>query len=174
MKYLFTFIIGLFFMTSNAQEINKKLEDQIKHKQIMLNECSREGLVEFPEFKASYDANYENYKVDSLSTAKLEKLIKGKKIKVVLGTWCGDSKYQVPNFLKVTDAVKVKESDVTFVAVDGAKKAENGLLDGLDIQRVPTFIVLDKKGKEIGRIVENPKKSIELDLIDILSVKKQK
>jgi len=173
MKYAFTIILGLFFVSANAQEINKKLEDQIKHKQIMLNECSREGLVEFPEFKASYDANYENYKVDSASLPQLEKLIKGKKIKVVLGTWCGDSKYQVPNFLKVADAAKVKESDVNFIAVDGAKKAENGLLDGLDIQRVPTFIVVDKKGKELGRIIENPKKSLELDLIDILSAKKK-
>ncbi|MFN0290876.1 TlpA family protein disulfide reductase [Pedobacter helvus] len=172
MKYLFTIIIGLFFMVANAQEINKKLEDQIKHKQIMLNECSREGLVEFPEFKASYDANYENYKVDSTAISQLTKLMKDKKIKVVLGTWCGDSKYQVPNFLKVTDAIKVDEKQVSFIAVDGAKKAENGLLDGLDIQRVPTFIITDKKGKEIGRIIEHPKKSLELDLIDILTVKK--
>lgn len=172
MKYTLTIILGLFFVSANAQEINKRLEDQIKHKQIMLNECSRDGLVSFPEFKASYDANYENYKVDSASLPQLKKLVKGKKIKVVLGTWCGDSKFQVPNFLKVTDSAKVKQDDISFIAVDGAKKAENGLLDNLDIQRVPTFIITDKKGKEIGRIVENPKKSIELDLIEILTVKK--
>ena len=110
MKYIFAIMFGLFFVSANAQEINKKLEDQIKHKQIMLNECSREGLVEFPEFKASYDANYENYKVDSASVPQLTKLMKDKKIKVVLGTWCGDSKFQVPNFLKVTDAIKVLEN----------------------------------------------------------------
>ena len=172
MKYLFTIILGLFYLSSNAQEINKKLEDQLKHKQIMLNECSREGLVEFPEFKASYDANYESYKVDSAAALQLSKLMKDKKIKVVLGTWCGDSKFQVPNFLKIADAIKVDEKNVAFIAVDGAKKAENGLLDGLNIERVPTFIITDKKGKEIGRIVESPKKSLELDLIDILSAKK--
>lgn len=172
MKYLFTIILGLFYLSSNAQEINKKLEDQLKHKQIMLNECSREGLVEFPEFKASYDANYESYKVDSAAALQLSKLMKDKKIKVVLGTWCGDSKFQVPNFLKIADAIKVDEKNVAFIAVDGAKKAENDLLDGLNIERVPTFIITDKKGKEIGRIVESPKKSLELDLIDILSAKK--
>ena len=172
MKYLFTIILGLFYLSSNAQEINKKLEDQLKHKQIMLNECSREGLVEFPEFKASYDANYESYKVDSAAALQLSRLMKDKKIKVVLGTWCGDSKFQVPNFLKIADAIKVDEKNVAFIAVDGAKKAENDLLDGLNIERVPTFIITDKKGKEIGRIVESPKKSLELDLIDILSAKK--
>ncbi len=172
MKYLFTMVLGLFFISANAQEINKKLEDQIKHKQIMLNECSREGLVTFPEFKASYDANYENYQVDSASVTQLTKLLKDKKIKVVLGTWCGDSKFQVPNFLKVADAAKVKEDHVAFIAVDGAKKAENGLLDNLNITRVPTFIITDKKGNEIGRITEFPKKSLELDLLEILAVKK--
>jgi thiol-disulfide isomerase/thioredoxin len=172
MKYLFIVLFAIIQMSANAQQINKKLEDQIKHKEIMLNECSREGLVEFPEFKASYDANYENYKVDSTTIASISKLMKDKKIKVVLGTWCGDSKYQVPNFLKVMDAAKIDQHKVSFIAVDGAKKAENGLLDGLDIQRVPTFIVTDKKGMEIGRIIEHPKKSLELDLIDILTVKK--
>lgn len=172
MKYLFTILFAVVYVSANAQQINKKLEDQIKHKEIMLNECSREGLVEFPEFKASYDANYESYKVDSTTIASISKLMKDKKIKVVLGTWCGDSKYQVPNFLKVMDAAKIDQDKVSFIAVDGAKKAENGLLDGLDIQRVPTFIVTDKKGKEIGRIIEHPKKSLELDLIDILTVKK--
>lgn len=172
MKYLFTILFAVIYVSANAQQINKKLEDQIKHKEIMLNECSREGLVEFPEFKASYDANYENYKVDSANIAGIKKLMKDKKIKVVLGTWCGDSKYQVPNFLKIMDAAKIDQEKVSFIAVDGSKKAENGLLDGLDIQRVPTFIVADKKGKEIGRIVEHPKKSLELDLVDILTVKK--
>ncbi|WP_293300728.1 thioredoxin family protein [Pedobacter sp. UBA4863] len=172
MKYLLAITFGLFFVSAKSQEINKKLEDQIKHKQIMLNQCSREGLVEFPEFKASYDANYENYNIDSTTVPQLIKLMKGKKIKVVLGTWCGDSKYQVPNFLKVTDAAKVKEDDVSFIAVNGDKKAENGLIGDLDIQRVPTFIVTDKQGKEIGRIVEHPKKSLELDLVDILTAKK--
>ena len=172
MKYVFTLILGLFILSAQGQEINKKLEDQIKHKQIMLNQCSREGLVTFPEFKDSYDANYENYKVDSTSLTQLAKLMQDNKVKVVLGTWCGDSKFQVPNFLKITDALKMDEANVSFIAVNGAKEAENGLLTGLNIQRVPTFIITDKKGKEIGRIVENPTKSLELDLLDILAPKK--
>ncbi|WP_199117378.1 thioredoxin family protein [Pedobacter sp. ASV28] len=172
MKYLFTLLTALFAITANAQELNKKLEDQIKHKQIMLNQCSRDGLVSFPEFKDSYDANYAAYNPDSTSFNALEKLLKNKKIRVVLGTWCGDSKFQVPHFLKIIDALKVHESDVTFIAVDGKKQAENGLLDGLNIERVPTFIFTDKNGKEIGRIVESPKKSLELDMIDLLTAKK--
>jgi thiol-disulfide isomerase/thioredoxin len=155
-----------------AQELNKKLEDKIRHKEIMLNKCSRDGLVSFPEFKASYDNNYANYHPDSNALPQLQTLIKGKKIKIVLGTWCGDSKLQVPYFLKVMDALKIPESTVEFIAVDGKKEAEAGLLDGLNIQRVPTFIVSDEKGNELGRITESPQKSIELDLIAILKAKK--
>ena len=174
MKYVFTLILGLFILSTNAQEINKKLEDQIKHKQIMLNQCSREGLVSFPEFKDSYDAFYASYAVDSTSLTQLTTLMKDKKVKVILGTWCGDSKLQIPHFLKITDAINVAAADILFIAVDGDKKAEEGLLDGLNIQRVPTFIVTDKKGKEIGRIVETPKKTLELDLLEILTPKKVK
>ena len=102
MKNLLTALILLFTMNAGAQELNKKIEDPNRHKQVMLNNCTREGLVTFPEFKASYDANYANYKTDSTSLEELGKLIKGKKVTIVLGTWCGDSKYQVPNFLKIT------------------------------------------------------------------------
>ena len=58
-----------------------------------------------------------------------------------------------------------------IIAVDGHKKAENGVIDGLDIQSVPTFIVYDKKGKELGRIVEHPKTTLEGDLLAILQKK---
>lgn len=159
----------MFAFMANAQEINKKLEDKIRHKEILINECSREGLVSFPEFKSSYDLNYEYYKTDSALTPQLEKLLKNKKIKIVLGTWCGDSKLQVPYFLKVLDAAKLNEKQVEFIAVDGKKETENGLTNNLNIQRVPTFIVSDKSGKELGRIVESPKKSIESDLVEILN-----
>lgn len=158
----------LFGMTGKAQELNKKLEDKIRQKEILLNRCTRDGLVSLPEFKASYDANYAHYQVDSNVLAELKQLMNGKKIKVVLGTWCGDSKLQVPFFLKVMDALQISEKQVEFIAVDGKKEAENGLLNGLKIERVPTFILSDSNNKELGRIVESPQQSIEKDLLQFL------
>lgn len=155
----------LFGMTGKAQELNKKLEDKIRQKEILLNRCTREGLVSLPEFKASYDANYAHYQVDSTVLPELKQLMNGKKIKVVLGTWCGDSKLQVPFFLKVMDALQISEKQVEFIAVDGKKEAENGLLNGLKIERVPTFILSDSNNQELGRIVESPQQSIEKDLL---------
>lgn len=101
----------------------------------------------------------------------LSKSLKDKKITIVLGTWCGDSKFQVPHFLKIMDALKIKEDQITFIGVDGLKHAENGLLDNLKITNVPTFIFSDKNEKEFGRITESPTETLEKDMIKLLAVK---
>lgn len=169
MKKILTGVLIVMAFTTNAQEINKKIEDPLKYKEIMLNLCSREALTNFDEFKASYVPNYENYQLDSLTIDKLKKLTKGSKVTIILGTWCGDSKFQVPHFLKVSDSLQWEEKDIKFIAVDGAKKAENGLIDKLKIERVPTFIFANKNGEEIGRITENPKETLEKDMLKIYS-----
>jgi len=118
-----------------------------------------------------YDPIYAAYNPDAATLIELKKLLKKEKIKIVFGTWCGDSKANVPNFFKVLDALHFKEKNVDIIAVDGTKKAENGIIDGLNIQRVPTFIIYDKKGIELGRIVEGPKTTLEGDLLAILKKK---
>lgn len=174
MKTIFSAILFLFVMNASAQELNKKIEDPTRHKQVMVNICTREGITTFEEFKASYDPNYAAYQVDSTTLKELSKLAKGKKITIVLGTWCGDSKYQVPHFLKLADALSLSDKEITFIAVDGTKKAENGLIDKLKIERVPTIIFNDKKGNEIGRITESPKETLEKDMLKILTEDKTK
>ena len=171
MRNIFTGLILLFAMTANAQELNKKIEDPTRHKQVLINKCSREGITTFAEFKESYDPNYAAYKPDSAVVPSLEKAFKGHKVTIVLGTWCGDSKLQVPHFLKIMDAMKVKAEDITIIAVDGVKKAEAGLIDNLKITNVPTFIFNDEKGTEIGRITESPRETLEKDILVLLSAK---
>lgn len=158
-------------MNVSAQEINKKIHDQARNKDVLINVCTREGITTFPEFKEMYDPIYAAYVPDAATLIELKKLVKNEKIKIVFGTWCGDSKVNVPNFFKVLDALHFKEKNVEIIAVDGNKKAENGIIDGLDIQRVPTFIVFDKKGKELGRIVEHPNATLEADLLEIYKKK---
>ena len=174
MRKIISAILLLFAMNASAQELNKKMEDPNRHKEVMLNICTREGITTFEEFKASYDPNYAAYQPDSATVKELRKLTKGKKITIVLGTWCGDSKFQVPHFLKVADALKLNDSDITFIAVDGSKKTENGLIDNMKITNVPTFIFTDKKGIEIGRITETPKETLEKDMLKILTEVKAK
>lgn len=173
MRKILTAIIILFAMNAGAQELNKKIEDPNRHKQVMLNQCTREGITSFPEFKESYDPNYKSYTPDSTSFNELSKLLKGKKVTIVLGTWCGDSKFQVPHFLKIMDALKIDEDKISFIAVDGSKHAENGLIDNLKITNVPTFIFTDKKGVEVARITERPTETLEKDMLKVLAVTKK-
>lgn len=171
MKNILTGLIILFAINANAQSFNKKMEDPNRHKEVMINKCSREAITSFAEFKESYDPNYNSYVPDSTTLNMLSKSLKDKKITIVLGTWCGDSKFQVPHFLKIMDALKIKEDQITFIGVDGLKHAENGLLDNLKITNVPTFIFSDKNEKEFGRITERPTETLEKDMIKLLAVK---
>jgi len=155
---------------AGAQDLNKKKQDAYRNKEIMINNCTRESVCNFPEFKSMYDTMYENYAPDAATINSLKPLVEGLKVTIVMGTWCGDSKLQVSHFYKVTDLLGIKEEDMTLICVDGEKKAENGLIDNLDIQRVPTFI-FSKDGKELGRIVESPKETLEKDSYDILAKK---
>ncbi|MCZ4222302.1 thioredoxin family protein [Pedobacter rhodius] len=158
-------------MNVSAQEINKKIHDEAHNKEILINTCTREGIVSFPEFKEMYDPLYAAYIPDAATMIELKKLVKKEHVKIVFGTWCSDSKVNVPNFFKVLDALQFKEKNVAIIAVDGHKKAENGLINGLNIEKVPTFIIYDKKGKELGRIVEHPKTTLEGDFLMILKKK---
>ena len=88
-------------------------------------------------------------------------------IKIVLGTWCPDSRREVPRFMKLLDALKFPVEKTTFIGVDNMKLSPVGEYESLGIERVPTFIVY-KNNIEAGRIIENPVTSLEQDMLDIL------
>jgi thiol-disulfide isomerase/thioredoxin len=94
---------------------------------------------------------------------------------VFLGTWCGDSKREVPRFYKVLDAAKFHENQLQVIAVnkteESYKQSPNHEEKGLNIHRVPTFIFY-KNGKEVNRIVESPVETFERDIHEIIIEKK--
>ena len=167
MKTLITAILLLFTMSASSQEINKVTHDEAGHVTGLINLCNREGFKLVPEMKERYDIEYPGYQADENTLTALKSLLKGKKISIVMGTWCGDSKFQVPHFYKILDQAGVSEKEITLICVDHSKQAENGLIDNLNIQRVPTFIVYEN-GKELGRIIEFPQDTLEKDLLGIL------
>lgn len=120
-------------------------------------------------YSAWYLTGFDDYQVNSESINKLLDIKKdGLSIKVVMGTWCPDSRREVPRFMKVLDIWKFPVERVTFIGVDDAKKSPVGEYDGLNILRVPTFIIY-KNNIEAGRIIENPATSLEQDMVNILS-----
>jgi thiol-disulfide isomerase/thioredoxin len=115
-----------------------------------------------------YMKGYDEYQLNS---EPLEKLIEIPKddltIKIVLGSWCPDSRREVPRFMRILDKWQFPLSKVIFIGVDNAKLSPVGEYTGLNIERVPTFIVY-KNNIEAGRIIENPKTSLEQDMVNIL------
>jgi thiol-disulfide isomerase/thioredoxin len=116
-----------------------------------------------------YIKGYDDYEFDSEAINRLLETGKdGITIKIVMGTWCPDSRREVPRFMKVLDIWQFPIEKVTFIGVDDAKLSPVGEYDKLDIQRVPTFIIY-KNIIEKGRIIENPATSLEQDIVNILA-----
>jgi thiol-disulfide isomerase/thioredoxin len=88
-------------------------------------------------------------------------------VEVFLGTWCDDSKSHVSGFLKVLEVVDNPLIRATYVGVPEDKTKRSPFLQGKDIIKIPTFIVL-VDGVEKGRIVETPVKTVEDDLLAII------
>jgi thiol-disulfide isomerase/thioredoxin len=85
-----------------------------------------------------------------------------------LGTWCGDSKEQVPRFIRILDELKYKTGKISFLCVDRQFKDEKIIVGNREIEKVPTIIIYRKK-KNLGKIIEIPMLSLEKDLLEILS-----
>lgn len=97
---------------------------------------------------------------------------RGVEMTLFFGTWCGDSRRELPRILKLLDEIGFPGDRVKLVGVDSAegalKRSPGGEERGLEIYRVPTLVVR-RDGAEIARIVEFPVLSLERDLLAILS-----
>ncbi|HTR82749.1 MAG TPA: thioredoxin family protein [Bacteroidota bacterium] len=117
-----------------------------------------------------YRKNFSSFTPDSASVAYLSTSAQDIHFIVIGGTWCGDTKRELPKFFKTMEAAHIPESHIELYGVDRSKENSEHSAEKYDVVSVPTFIVISH-GKEIGRIVEQTKKGIEFDLVDILKEK---
>ena len=89
---------------------------------------------------------------------------------VIGGTWCGDTKRELPKFFKTISQAHIPEANVVLYGVDRSKRGDGGFAEKYNVTSVPTFIVFSE-GKEIGRIVEEPAVGIEFDLVSCCRIK---
>ena len=171
MKNLFAAAILFILLPSaiKSQEYNKTCIDSKTQNVILTGLCNRYGLVT-GDFGVSFSTEYSNYNPDTLTINKLKYTIVNNSVTIVLGTWCGDSKEQVPRFYKVLNASGFDCNDIKLISVNRDKKAEGLNIDSLNITHVPTIIIYNGE-KEQGRIIEVPKTSLEKDLLEIVSKK---
>ncbi len=106
------------------------------------------------------------------SVATIKANAKDVTVLLIMGTWCGDSKREVPRYFAIMDAAGIGEQTLTAVGVDRTKKDAGGLTEKWGITRVPTFVFL-RNGQEIGRFVEKTPagSTLEAEIAKILSVK---
>ena len=120
-----------------------------------------------------YDESYDGYDLDHKTIKKIKEHIDGITIKVFMSVWCHDSHREIPRLFKVLEAADFNEKNILIIALNRAKKTPNNLQEGFDIRRTPTIIFF-KNGKEISRFVEHPQRSLEKDILKILSGKNYK
>ena len=138
---------------------------------MLLGNCTRSCLLQKP-FSEWFGKNYNDYKVYSSQTDAIGKLFKKKHMTIFLGTWCGDSKREVPGMIKILQAASFDTSKLKIIFVDNStstyKQSPQHEERGRNIFRVPTILVYSGN-KELGRIIEFPRVSLEQDLLAILN-----
>ncbi|MBS9767732.1 MAG: thioredoxin family protein [Flavobacteriaceae bacterium] len=159
----------LLIANPNTKTQKSRLEINAKNVNGMLvGVANKESFTNDNAYKGWFNTKYENYSPKADILAKLKKALNGVEIRCYMGTWCGDSRREVPRFYKIMDEIGFADFDM--ITVNRAKKA-NGLEKGYHLNYVPTFILF-KNGKEIGRFVESVVKgSLENDLLLIASEK---
>ncbi len=100
---------------------------------------------------------------------KLRGLGREVRIEVYFGSWCSDSMAHVSAFFKILDLVDTPLLQPAYFGVPEAKENRAPYYQGKDIVKLPTFIVI-VDGREAGRIVETPQKTVEEDLVRILGL----
>lgn len=168
--YIFIFVV--FSITSiSAQSFNRELlqnEDAM-----LLGKTNQEKLQQSP-YHLWFTENFEEYLPNSGIIRSIDNQLNSYTITIFMGTWCGDSKREVPRFYKILQELNFSTERITLVAVDNRrdfyKQSPGGEHEGLNIHRVPTFIFY-KDGKEVNRVIESPKTTLEEDILTILSDK---
>lgn len=112
-----------------------------------------------------FNKQYEKYipKVQKIDKSLLNQIT----IKIFMGTWCHDSKREVPRFYKILNTLNYDQTNLQIVGLNKDKKGYFNDYSYLNIKNTPTFIFF-KNDEEIGRIIERPKGSLELQIQNIL------
>ncbi|MEC9397694.1 MAG: thioredoxin family protein, partial [Myxococcota bacterium] len=124
--------------------------------------------------RASVTAKFENWKKaedEAKATegvgAKLVAVPEGATITIVFGTWCSDCFREIPRLWDALDQVEQKPPfEIKYVAVNEYLRADRDLT-AMNIHNIPTLIV-ERDGKEVGRIIEKPTTTVEEDLLALL------
>jgi len=160
----------LIYSSIFTQDINNIIIDEKYDEPILIGKCNRDAFKD-SNFVQWFDEEYNIYRSFYKNKVLLREKLSKCKITIVMGTWCSDSKREVPGLYKILDELEYQDDKILLINVDHSKNVPNDLIEGLEIEFVPTIIVY-MENKEIGRIIEVPENTLESDLEMFFQIKK--
>lgn len=169
MKTAILLVLCTFFSISNSysQEIN--FYKNAKGDSHICGEFPLDYLEHDSNYKIWFNKYYNELKLPE-KRLRLKSKLKNTTVDIYLGTWCGDSKKWVPQFIKLWDELGLNRNQLRFIGLyndeERYKTSPNGEEKGQQIHRVPVFI-FKSDNVEYARIVESPKNDLVTDVAQI-------
>ena len=145
----------IFLISCSANERIEKINKQHR------------GSIEIEELFSEYSVfktGYDNYVPSDFSVLKYDDI----SVVIFFGTWCHDSKRELPKALKIFNEIGINNENIELIAVGLDKKEPQGRAAKLKLMYTPTLIFF-RGSQEIGRIIEKPVISLEKDIALIIS-----
>lgn len=166
----FIILATVSFFACKSQKLNTKFKSEGKTP-YLIGKIDKSGL-ESETYNNWFSKNYDAYSPDPETIKAIKENLEDYEITLFMGTWCGDSKREVPKFYKILEAADYPMKQLTSVALSREKETYKESPQheeaGLNIVRVPTFIFF-KNGKEVNRIIERPIENLEKDILKIMT-----
>lgn len=143
-----------------------RTETDLTGAKVLIGRFPRAALERDSSFQW-FAAGYSKYTPDLAPYGLLRARSSDLRFVVFIGTWCSDSKAEVPRMFKVFDTLKIAPDRIELYGVDRMKKSGDGAEASYGVTLVPTLIVYDGT-TELGRIVEQPREGIESDISRML------
>ncbi|MFQ6126684.1 MAG: thioredoxin family protein [Candidatus Heimdallarchaeota archaeon] len=149
--------------------------DTIKTKGVSPNEFIR--TIKLEKYRKMFKRGVEGYKIKEEVLEQISEITKTKKfaIRVFAADWCKDTRKALPALsiimsripeidLKILGGIKNVPFDPNIRWKVPPSPPE---VDTFDIRAIPTIIIFDKNGEEVGRMVEHPEatETIEEELL---------
>ena len=166
MKNLIIVIIFLQLIISCSTTLNQTVYDKQSKTRILVGLSNRGRLQQNP-FSGWFNNEYDAYALNKEAIQGINNDSENLSIKLFMGTWCRDSRREVPRIYRILDAAGFDESRLTLINLNREKNSPGEEEVGLNIHHVPT-VILYNNGNEIGRIIESPVQLLEEDMAAIL------
>tara|TARA_S200000501_G_scaffold64492_1_gene55455 strand:- start:2082 stop:2621 length:540 start_codon:yes stop_codon:yes gene_type:complete len=169
MKYFFLLTLSMFLFrcgTNQQKPLSATPVKATSGKMILLGPINVSNLRTSP-ITPWFNQEYDRINTDPNWIKEIKPFLKGLKIKVFMGTWCEDSKRELPHFIKLLNALEFDQNHLKMYAMSEEKTTPRNFEKDLDIYNIPTIIFF-KDGNEMNRFVEFPLNSLESDIEKIV------